>query len=241
MVPFCNRAFGAVLDDGARRWPLTCNDPAAGATIHGFGWQARWRIARQDGHAVTLIHDSDRRALPWVYRAELTYALTGDGLHASLAVINMGPETLPYGIGFHPWLPAAPDTRISLTAAGALQLGAGYRPVGRIDFADGGPWRDAPGWRDSGQPEIAESLIGWTGEALFRTPSLGLDLTISASDTLRAPVLWAPPNAGFLCFEPQSHGIGAVSDAAGRAATPLAALAPGETFSGWMRLAARAL
>jgi aldose 1-epimerase len=241
MLPFCNRAFGAVLDDGARRWALTVNDPATGSTIHGFGWQARWRIAAQNGHTVTLIHDSAPQALPWLYRAELTYALGSDGLHAALAVTNTGADTLPFGIGFHPWLPAAPDTRISLAAAGALTLGFGYRPVGHLAFADGGPLQDAPGWREAHQPEIAESLIGWTGEAHFRTPSLGLDLTMTASDTLRAPVLWTPPQAGFLCFEPQSHGIGAVSDVAGRAATPLTTLAPGETLSGWMRLKAQAI
>jgi galactose mutarotase-like enzyme len=48
-------------------------------------------------------------------------------------------------------------------------------------------------------------------------------------------VVWAPAGADFLCVEPQSHAIGAPSEAIVRALTPLKRLESGETLEGWVQ------
>ena len=68
-----------------------------------------------------------------------------------------------------------------------------------------------------------------------------LAVNLSASQSLRSPVVWAPAGADFLCVEPQSHAIGAPSEEAVRKVTPLRRLEPGETLSGWMRIAPQKL
>ena len=73
--------------------------------------------------------------------------------------------------------------------------------------------------------------------ARIETPSTGLAITLTASETLRCPVVWAPAGADFLCVEPQSHAIGSPSEPAARAAAPLTRLEPGETLAGWLRIA----
>jgi aldose 1-epimerase len=126
-----------------------------------------------------------------------------------------------------------------MTASGALILGQAYRATGSEGLADGGPYAGMPVFATGS--ETAWSFLGWDGTARIETPSAGLAITLSASETLRCPVVWAPAGADFLCVEPQSHAIGSPSEPAARKAAPLKRLEPGETLEGWLRIAPEAL
>lgn len=225
MVPFANRAFGAVMDTGDERIALPVNDPAFGATIHGFGWQARWRITEAGPAHAVLVHERRSGDDPYRYRATLVVALRPGLVRVALGVSNLAPRQLPFGFGLHPWFPAAADTQVSFTAGGALALGPGYRATGVERWADGGPF--VKGRSLDRMAETALSLVDWGGVFRLGTPSQGLTLTMTAGLHWRHPLLWAPPEADFVCFEPQSHALGATSEAAARAATPLRLLALG--------------
>jgi aldose 1-epimerase len=146
---------------------------------------------------------------------------------------------LPFGIGHHPWFPCAPDTRLVMRSTGALVFGEAFRATGRQAFAEGGPYAKARPFRSA--DVTAWSLLGWDGTARIETPSAGLAITLTASETLRCPVVWAPAQADFLCVEPQSHAIGAPSEPAARMASPLRRLKPGETLEGWLRIVPEAI
>jgi aldose 1-epimerase len=244
LVPFCNRAFGARLLDGDQHHVLPVNDPATSSTIHGFGWQARWAVMERRRGLVRLVHERSLAGDVYAYRAEMALVLGKQGLRVELSVENRAASPLPFGIGFHPWFPAAADTTLRMRNDAELALGPGYRATGTRRFTDGGPYAATPVFRRT--TETAHSFIGWHGEALIETPSQGLAIRLAASDTLRCPVVWAPAGAGslsadFLCVEPQSHGIGAPSEPVARAATPMAQLQPGETLSGWIAISAAPL
>jgi aldose 1-epimerase len=239
LAPFCNRAFGAVMIDGARSIALPVNDPAANSCIHGFGWQARWRVERQGEASTHLVHERSGAEDPYAYRAEMGLALGDGGLLVTLSVENRADQALPFGIGLHPWFPATRDTSLRMRNEAELALGPGYRATGVKRLTDGGPFADGPLFRS--MAETAHSFIGWDGAAVIATPSQGLAIHVAASENLRCPVVWAPPRADFLCLEPQSHGIGAPSELPAREATPLARLERGASLSGWMRISAEAL
>ena len=231
LVPFANRAFGARLLHGGERLVLPVNDATDGSTMHGFGWQAAWQVAELGAGHILLCHAYDR-ADPYAYAAEFGVTLLPGEARLSLAVSNTGPRALPFGIGLHPWFPRSEGTRLTCTARGALRFGPRYQatgtgPVMPVDDYSAG--RLLP-------PETAVSYLDWDGVAVLSEIAPGLGLTIRASETLRHPVLWTPQDAPFVCFEPQSHAIGAPSEPTVAAATPLAALQPGETLSGWMTL-----
>ncbi len=239
MAPFANRAFGAAVDDGTERIALPVNDPDWGATIHGFGWQSAWAVERATANEAILVHRRIAGSDPYAYEARLTVSLRPGCVHIALAVTNRAARALPFGAGLHPWFPAAADTTLTLSALGSLALGPRYRALGLDPWPAGGPFADgAP--VQSGH-ELARSIVGWEGEAFLTTPSTGLRLRLAASDSFRHPVLWAPPGAAFVCLEPQSHALGAPSEEAARAVTPLKRLEPGETLMGWMEVAPQAI
>lgn len=237
MLPFANRAFDSLVDDGEQRFTVPANDPSG--TIHGFGWQSDWQVERHDrGHTV-LVHRRRAGPDPYRYRATQQIRLDESGMTVELTLTNEADRALPFGMGLHPWFPCAPDTRLGMTAAGALVFGDKFRATGTQAFADGGPYAGKPAFRQPG--ETAWSFLGWDGTARIETPSTGLAITVAASESLRYPVVWAPAGADFLCVEPQSHAAGAPSEAIVRAVSPLARLRPGESLAGWMRISAEAL
>lgn len=239
LLPFANRAFGSVVDDGERRFLVPSNDPGGGGTIHGFGWQANWQVLRSDRSHTVLEHRRTDGPDPYRYRARQEISLGRDGMTIRLSIENEADTALPYGIGHHPWFPCAADTRLVMRAAGALVFGEAFRATGQQSFDDGGPYvAPKPFRRDE---VTAWSFLDWDGTARIETPSTGLALTLTASESLNCPVVWAPAGADFLCVEPQSHAIGAPSEPAARTAAPLKRLQPGETLEGWLRIAPEAL
>lgn len=237
MLPFANRAFGSVVDDGERRFLVPKNDKDG--TIHGFGWQSAWRVLGHDHSQAVLEHRRTEGSDPYRYRASQEVVLDEAGMTIRFSVVNEAETALPFGIGHHPWFPCAADTRLALHAEGALVFGEAFRATGQQAFVDGGPYAQAPVFRS---PEVtAWSFLGWDGRARVETPSTGLAITLTASENLNCPVVWAPAGADFLCVEPQSHAIGAPSEPAARLAAPLRRLAPGEALEGWLRIVPEAL
>ena len=232
MVPLCNRAFGAKLDTGFEIYDLPVNTPD-GNNIHGFGWQAAWDVASQTDRRVVMEHTAVRQG-PYSYFARMAVSLDESGVNFDLNITNEGKETLPYGMGFHPWFPMNGETRLRFRALGEVYMKEGFRPEGhgRIrdlhDFSRGRPARD---WA-----ERAVNFTHWEGTAHIDWPDRNKSLTINASANLRHPVLWSPDKAEFVCFEPQSHAVGAQNSGMVRAITPLTVLSPGQTMAGSMRL-----
>jgi aldose 1-epimerase len=239
LVPFANRAFGANLLIEGKHIALPINDAATGSNIHGFGWQHAWTITELSNSHAILVHELTQGGGPYAYAAQMRVTLGIDAITVTLSIQNRAAIALPYGLGLHPWFPRCHNTRLILVGKGAVQLGDGYRPLGPANIPAALNLNgSAPLPHDQ---EIAQSLVDWDGEARLIVPALGLHLNISASETLRHPVLWSPANADFVCLEPQSHAIGAPSDAPAQALTPMTMLATGESLTGWMRLTPRDL
>jgi aldose 1-epimerase len=235
MLPFANRAFGGMVDDGQQRFQVPLNNRDNDGNIHGFGWQSAWDVVEYDrGHTV-LEHRRTGGPDPYRYRARQEIRLDEAGMTIAIAIVNEAETALPFGIGHHPWFGCAPDTRLGMTAAGALVFGDAFRAIGSTVLADGGPYAGKPVFATG--TETALSFLGWDGTARIETPSVGLAISLSASESLRCPVVWAPAGADFFCVEPQSHAIGSPSEAAARAVAPLKRLQPGETLAGWLRIA----
>lgn len=237
MLPFANRAFDSLVDDGHTRFNVPSNNPAG--TIHGFGWQSPWQVERQDAGHTVLVHRRTAGPDPYRYLAKQEIRLGEDGMTVALSLTNEADHALPFGMGLHPWFPCAADTRLCMTATGALIFGDQFRATGMQAFGDGGPYAGNPVFATGA--ETAWSFLGWDGTARIETPSTGLAITVSASENLRCPVVWAPAGVDFLCAEPQSHAAGAPSERIVREVSPLAQLQPGETLVGWVRIAAEAI
>jgi aldose 1-epimerase len=235
LVPFANRAYGGVIDDGIDAFTVPQNDPATGSAIHGFGLQSIWDVTKHGSDRMVMQHDKvlEPASGPYAYRSTLTVSLRSDHARIELAVVNRSARTLPFGLGLHPWFPRHADTLVLARAKATLSFHPGGYKASCVTQCEGGGAFALPSPITSG---TAQSMIGWEGQAIISSRENGLGITIDASENARHPVLWAPPVSDFVCFEPQSHAIGSPSEVIARKAAPLTRLEPGQAMSIWMTI-----
>lgn len=203
LVPFGNRIEGNGFRFEERDYTLTPNteDPLV---LHGDGWLHRWAIQRQEPHHLTLHYRQDAgTASPFAYEAVETITLGSDSLALSLTVTNRHAQTLPYGLGFHPYFPRTPAMRLFARAGWYWperenHLPAEAEPIPQdLDFSIGAPL--PPRW-------LNHAFGGWGGLARFEYPETGISLSLEAGGSAGFFVLYAPSaQDGFLCFEPMTH------------------------------------
>lgn len=237
MVPFCNRAYGAKYDSGFAVENVPVNDPA-GFNIHGDGWQADWAVEKREDSRVVLRHIA-LKSSGFSYVARLGVSLDAGGVTFDLALTNPGSGTCLFGMGFHPWFPRDDETKLCFNSGGEIYTGDAFRPFGcgstrkAHDFSTARVVRPELDGKDA---ELAANYLNWDGIARLDWPNRGKSLRILASPNLRTPLVWSPVGADFVCFEPQSHGVGAQTEGLMRAIAPLTPLGKGQSMHGTMRL-----
>ena len=227
LVPWSNRISGGGFAFGHRFHALAPNLPGEACPIHGNGFQLPWHVTQRASEAVTLTVASNGPG-PFRYEATLRYALAGGALTMRLDVTHCATEKLPYGLGFHPWLPRTAATTLCAPAAHVWLEDARHLPAGRVAISARPAWdfaraRALPsGWVNNG-------FDGWGCTARIAWPDRRLALTIDAAPPLGAYLLYSPGAHGrFFCFEPVTHPV----DAHNLPGAPgLIALAAGETAS----------
>ena len=229
LVPWSNRISGGGFEFDGRFHAVAPNVAGEPFPLHGDGFQKPWRLARQTGTEAELVLD-DGAIGPYRYVARVSYALHDGTLEATLTVENRASMRLPYGLGFHPWLPRHAGTTLAARAERVWlederHLPTGVEPIAAHpawDFAEAAPL--PADWINNG-------FGGWDGHAAIVQPEDGIALSLEASPELGVFILYSPsPDAGFFCFEPVSHPVDA------HHGEGLTALAPGQGMSASMRL-----
>lgn len=227
LVPWSNRISGGGFEFGGRFHPLEPNFPTEPLPLHGNGWTSEWTLVEAAADWVTLELPSEGPG-PFRYLARLRYELTSETLTVRLDVTNRAQTALPYGLGFHPWLPRTLDTRLQAHAETIWLEDERHLPIRRIPVMERPDWnfdslRLLPnGWINNG-------FEGWDRRAHIEWPSRGLSLSINASERLGSYLLYSPSRkAPFFCFEPVSHIVDAHNLPGGPAANGLVFLTTNE-------------
>lgn len=234
LVPFGNRIEHNGFRFEGRDHSLSPNtaDPLV---LHGDGWLRPWAILRQDRHSIVFQRRQDASdASPFAYEATETIAICDDCLTLSLSVVNRAGRTLPYGVGFHPYFPRTPKTRLVARAKRYWPERENHLPGAAtplpedLNFSEGATLPER--W-------LNNAFDGWDGTSRIEWPETGLAVSIEASSGLDHFVLYAPSATdGFFCFEPMSHRPNAHHAPDGG----LVPLASGETLAGTIALRCQA-
>ncbi|HLJ70142.1 MAG TPA: aldose 1-epimerase [Roseiarcus sp.] len=225
LAPWSNRISGGGFHFGGAFHRLEANVDGEPFPIHGNAFLSHWRI-KEEGRAHAMLLLSSDGPGPFRYDAEMTYALSGGALTMRLIIINRAAISLPYGLGFHPWLPRTPDVLLTAPAQGAWLEDERHLPAGRLATAERPEW-DFSKPRPLPAQWINNAFDGWRGSAVVSWPSRLLSLAIEAGPGLGVYIVYSPnADADFFCFEPVSHSVDAHN--LGRSASGLAVLAPGE-------------
>ncbi len=219
LVPFSNRiAHGRFVWEGRTvQLPLNFGDhPHA---IHGFGWQAPWRVETADGASARLAYDYPGGAWPWPFAARQVFAMHGDGFTLQLSVTNLGDTPMPSGLGLHPYWPNPAETTLHASAAGWFVTDAFIMPLRRVDVASD----DWSAWLHRAQT-TDHVFHGCEGRLMLGWPDHRVEM--SAGPGADWMVVYAPADNSICAVEPVTHPTDALNDPAHPG---VRILAPGET------------
>lgn len=233
LLPYSNR-----IADGRFAWQgethqLDHNFGRHPHTIHGVGWQQRWR-GTGTGVAATLRlsydpEDSGLFTWPFALQASLRYLLDPQGLTVAMAVENTDHRAWPAGLGLHPYFPRDPGLRIGFEAGDVWTVDANSLPI--APGAPPGPWRFDPA-RTIAPPPLDNCFEGWNGTATLSDDAAGHRVTLTADDKFRHLIVYTPDGKPYCAVEPATH----LPDAVNREGDHgLRVLRPGEKLEGTVR------
>jgi len=113
LLPWPNRiAAGRYAFDG-EECQLAISEPERNAALHGLACWLPWTLKTHESDRVALsLRVMPSPGYPFQLEATVEYRLAADGLRVTTTAINVGGRPCPYGLGFHPYVAAAPGSTI---------------------------------------------------------------------------------------------------------------------------------
>lgn len=203
LVPFGNRVeFNRFsLEGRTHTFEPNSTDPLY---VHGDGWLMDWTVeaATDTRTELRLRHHADATG-PYDYSARQTISVEGNSLTLDMAVTNEAAETMPFGLGQHPFFVRTP--KLGITAAADRFW---FERAGHLPGQQGVPPADLDFRRSCGLPDrfINNAFGGWNGQALIAWPELGVIAEVETTPRLEVFMLYAPTErTDFFCLEPMTH------------------------------------
>lgn len=232
LVPYVNRIRGGCFTfrgQVVRLKPNMAGDPSP---LHGQGWLNPWTVEHSHESAALLTYVHGAGGWPWDYEARQELALDERGLSARLTCHNTSAEPMPCGLGFHPYFPCGPQTRLDTHVTHAWTIDEHVLPVeevpaeGRFDLRN----------RLVCGQTLDNGFGGWRGSARMTDPDWPYSLEMSSPEA-RFFQLYSPSDGGIFVAEPVTHANAALN--APEQHWPelgMRVLGPGEQMSLDMRL-----
>lgn len=214
LVPFSNRIENGEFEYQGKQVKLAANFAPYPHPLHGQGFQRPWQLIEHTPSSAAIVyeHAGNDGGWPWTYRAEQRFTLTGDALITSISVQNTGLETMPAGLGFHPYFPKTTGVQLDIGLGGVWLSDEFCIPKTLIEIPD--EWRFI-NHRTLQGIVLDHCFTDWDGEARIYWPEYKIGLNICHSGLLRHMVIYVPEGEDFFCVEPVSHVNNAVKLAAG--------------------------
>jgi aldose 1-epimerase len=208
LVPFCNRVRDGRFSFGGHDVHLAPNLPGQKHPLHGQGWRAVWTVTQAGDSAAELAFRHEAGAWPWTYEARLRVSLSDRALNATLEATNLSSDTMPCGLGLHPYYPCDGQTVLDTAATDVWTVDDEIMPVARVP---------ATGRYDLHQRRVCGQGLdngydGWSGDALISWPNKGRALRLTSA----APrfQLFSPPDGGLIAAEPVTNANAALNQPA---------------------------
>jgi aldose 1-epimerase len=193
-------------------------------SVHGMAWQRAWDVLSSSASEaeLQLQHPGDAD-WPFAFALRQRFVLSASALEVHLSFTNRAAQPQPVGLGWHPYFPKRPHSRLHVELTDRWESDASGLPTRRVPQAgiDG----------DIQHLSFDHCFEGWRGPARIRDEKMSLRLTSSAPYL----VVFTPADKPYYCVEPVSHVSNAIhmSDPA---AHGLRSVAPGATMDSWMKL-----
>jgi aldose 1-epimerase len=209
MIPFANRLRDNNLAVGTQVVQVRPNVPGQALCLHGDSWLGAWKVLDHGPEHLVIEFRSHDERWPYRYTAEQAFVLSDTRLDVRLRVTNDG-ESLPFGLGAHPYFPRDPDTMVRFAAQSVWLEGTDFLPTVTVSPSQVAAFDSAVVLPDQ---RLNHCYDGWAGEALIVHPQRGLSVRMTADPLFGSLMVFTPCDRPYFALEPQSHTSGAFSSA----------------------------
>jgi aldose 1-epimerase len=224
LVPYSNRLGHRRFDWQGAPYTTAPNFGDSPHSLHGVAWLRAWDVVSADEHELVLHyeHQPDEH-WPFAFNVHQHFALSTTQLSVRLAFTNTAGLVQPVGLGWHPYFPKRPHSRLQARVSSRWERDAVQLPTQSVAYAGIDD--------DIAHLHVDHCFDGWDGTAYIRDGLFALAL----SSSLRRLVVYTPGDKDYFCVEPVSHVNNAI-----RMPDPtrhgLIALPPGDSTAAWMKL-----
>jgi aldose 1-epimerase len=175
--------------------------------LHGQGWMSPWRVESSSNVDAGLSFDHRPGEWPWRYEARQLFRLDDSALHLRLTCRNGSDEPMPCGLGFHPYFPCGPNTRIHTEVDEVWTVDKDVLPVARMPAEGRYAIADDPVCGRG----LDNGYGGWSGRTILSDPDWPYEIELSSP---QAPYfqLYSPQQGGIFVAEPVTHANAALNE-----------------------------
>jgi aldose 1-epimerase len=196
MVPFCGRIRDNSFKVNGKTFYLEPNFGDEPIVCHGDGWLNAWQVEETSEDKAVLKLDW-LEAEPYRYQAWQIFELLENKLVATLKVTNKAKETMPFGLGFHPYFERVNVKTLQMKNASVWLEGPLHLHTERVTTPPELAFDKTP------LPHVWRNLCysGWDGVARLEFDACILEIRADSQHVH----LYTPPGEPYFCLEPQSH------------------------------------
>lgn len=204
LVPFSNRIKNGQFHWNGKDIQLPINMPPTPHAIHGSGWQNPWQVVEQSDNQLTIEYRNQCPSWPFDFVATQTFELQEHSLIVRSTLQNLSDESMPAGLGSHPYFTRTTDTRISADLPDMWAVDEQCLPTDVVQsvFATNNPININQHILDNAFMNLG-SNAGVAATVIW--PEWQTQATLSTSDNCRFLVIFSPENEDFVCVEPVTH------------------------------------
>jgi aldose 1-epimerase len=239
LFPFPNRLRDGHYAWHGREYAFPINSASTSNAIHGFVRHESFHVERieltREQASITsrFVADGKNAAYPFPFTLDVTFAMTiRSEFIATFSVTNQHHESIPVGLGWHPYFRLAPkanDHRLQLPPCDRIEIDERMIPTGKRS-----PFSDFQDERLLGETQLDTCFAASSDESVVRAilSAPGHRLVTEAP---RKPFpffqVFTPPARTSIAIEPMSCNVDAFHNGEG-----LVELAPGANWSGEFRI-----
>jgi aldose 1-epimerase len=113
LIPWPNRVAGGRYAFDGEEYQLAISEPERNAALHGLACWLPWTLVSHEPDRVALsFRVMPSPGYPFHLDTTVEYQLDDGGLRVTATSVNAGDRPCPYGLGFHPYVAAAPNSTI---------------------------------------------------------------------------------------------------------------------------------
>ena len=205
LIPYSGRIKKGLLRFKKKTFKLNaCPILQEENSVHGDGWKSSWKKKTVNRKSIVMQLNTKNKNWPFKYSGVQTISIVKNILKISLELKNIDNQSMPCGLGFHPFFDMTPNVTLQMKAKKNWLVNKNFLFKKKLNIL---PMVDFRNKKKLFNTNLVNGFSEWDGFAKIIWPEKKISLEINSSKNLKHLVVFTPTKSNFFCIEPVSHSV----------------------------------